>query len=174
LQNDIRNRFELKKWGGGELKGTQLMNTQNDNILENHVVSLELSKRLHELGLNKKSIYYWVDGKLLTNFNNTYLDQFFTVKCISPYSDDNSYALNKTFVYPAYLASELLDEFPADYEIIRKQSEYIDGSKVIDFILYCEKDGVHTYFEQGKNLCNVIAITLIYLIENGLVKIQDL
>lgn len=140
-------------------------------MIESHVTNFELSRRLHELRVNRDSLFLWIDfGKcdLLCD--------------ISWYPSD--YIKEPKQKFPAYLATELFEILPMEikctpyidkehYEII-----YLDFGKINQkctgyYCCYREKSGVICkgieYMED--NICNALAKMLIYLIENGILKV---
>lgn len=127
-------------------------------MIENHVTSLDLSRKLHELGIRKPSIFYWgyEDG-------NYHVKHYHT--CI-PH-------------YPAYLSSELFEILPYRIEA--------DGQKFLLHIeKYCDRPFVcYAHEELWKNyqiymtidkynLSCILAKILINLIEKGHVNVEDL
>ncbi len=113
--------------------------------IENHVTSFELSKRLKELGVNKDSYFCW--RKYAAN-NTYYLSD-------SPHGD----------AYPAYLASELGEMIPPGFSIKRctlvYEIKYVGGERYYSNISPLVE----------KTLSNLCALLIIYLLENGLIKL---
>lgn len=129
--------------------------------IEQHVTSLELSRRLNELGVKRErsSVFYWVrKGKEIWELvGNNGLVQF------------------AEYYYRAYLASETGEMLP-DY-IYEPGQTYIftierDCKK---WCISYEKDECSLFPTMtDAMLSNALSKMLIYLIENGHVKTEDL
>lgn len=152
-------------------------------MIDSHVVSFDLSRRLHELGINKKSIFCWSAGETLSeklfNLGELKYDVYI-------YDDE----IEKYDYIPAYTASELLEMLPkeimsVDYEPKDEDAEYgklilekcFDGDYEIGY--YCSKTGEDVLFlgyqiTKDKFPQNALAKMLIYLIENNLVDVKDI
>lgn len=120
------------------------------NKIENHVTSPELSKQLRDKGFRKDSCFYWYEDegiwKLTEIFDET-LDDI-----------------------PAYLLSELLEYLQKQYPIgkltLYKPENLLSNNLWqygSDMNLPC------TYFED-KNMCNAVAKTILWLINNKYIK----
>jgi len=70
--------------------------------MNNHLTSLELSKKLKELGVKQDSEFYWIDGELLTQKEIVLIQ--LRIKAYPK--------ANKIYIYSAFLSSELGDELP--------------------------------------------------------------
>lgn len=133
-------------------------------MIEKHVTSLDISKRLKELGVEKKSLFYWIqEGE---NFE---LGQFtFGIP-------------TGKIVYPAYLSTELLEWLP---KILSDQNKeynlsilYNNDYNIYDIcytsihydIEYLFHNNASSITEVDKLLQNALAKMLIYLVENGLI-----
>lgn len=120
--------------------------------LESQVTSLEISKRLKELGVKQESLFYYVggeDGKhpIWTSFN----------KEISLFE-------NKDFTYSAFTVAELGELLP-EYHWSEKQSDGWCGCTRVEtgkdkYIIHTQKTEADA---RGK--------MLIYLLENKLVTL---
>ncbi len=125
--------------------------------LESQVTSLELSKRLHELGIKKKSIFVW------EYFNENCYAVVFIPFAVVP-DKFNNYKL-----YPAYTVAELGEMLPSSVA-----SHY--WLKIInwnEFDLSYEDDSFNLIAEvQDSNEANARAKMLIYLLENDLLTLE--
>ena len=150
--------------------------------LESQVTSLELSKKLHELGVKQESLFYWYkdNNEWLLDYNERLLIEF----------REN---------YSAFTASELLELLP--HRITIKENEpfnnftlYIKKSFIVKetikfdsmittyIINYeCEstecrgenawlKRQLFTHNIWDENFSNALAKILIFLIENEIIK----
>ncbi len=132
-------------------------------MIENHVVNLELSKKLREIGIEKKSIFYWMGEKIHSADNIIF---------------ENS-IISKKGYYPAYLATELLELLPKTLE---SEEAFEKCRLVIDisnnnYITYIDDEGNEMYempSEEIKNesLADALAKMLIYLVENRLMEVE--
>jgi hypothetical protein len=123
--------------------------------LEQKVTSLELSKKLNELGVKQESLFYW-DKPLLR-------DEYLLVYEETIHSYGNRYS--------AFTASELLELFPTDYEIKKIKVTYDNGKSYSEYFIKHEDDGIdssETFYDT--NICNALAKMLIHLIEKGSIK----
>lgn len=137
--------------------------------LEEQVVSLELAKKLKELGVKQNSLYRWADPKHIRPM---------------PWLIDEHAAVDTGMAdyYPAYTVAELGELLP---NIIKKRVEDNDSDTLEDWHLSYEPDQIgHTirytyyYYEpmdaitiSGDTEANTRAKMLIYLIENYLIKL---
>ncbi len=121
--------------------------------IENQVASLELCKRLKELGVNKSSFAQW--------FVDEVGGYAFVV-------NDNK-IINSQRQYPeryaAYTCSELGHLLPLGIVTFKRTEEHFQCSKG----MYIEDLGFDDECE-----ANARALMLIHLIENGHVKVEDL
>jgi len=129
-------------------------------MIESHVTSLELSRKLHELGVNKPSIYYWHEG-------NDINDEGHEVYRLELLNYQHSYLES----YAAYLSSELLPILPKKIANNDCHERYLYIDTSLDYTLYYFEDVDN---QSDENFANAIAKMLIYLIENGYVKVEDL
>lgn len=139
------------------------------NDIEQHVTSLDLSKRLKELGLKTGSFYWWLmdDGSAVPEDSGTI------------FIGDN---LQKDYfceICSAYLASELgeiLPERASDYWEDLHYTWYLNNAKVGNkyYVEYVKGTKPFTMFgaKNDENESNARAKMLIHLIENGLVDEQ--
>jgi hypothetical protein len=130
-------------------------------MIEKHVVNFELSKRLHELGVNKgklcNSIFSWESCK----DGSTQLVM----------SEWLSTALNSLHQTPAYTASELLEMIPFD---IKNDGNFDIGKDEGKYeARYMFDDGIYPIL-CDENLSNALAKMLIYLIENKIVSVENI
>lgn len=114
-------------------------------MIEDHVTSLELSKKLKELGVKQESEYHW---KVFYNGQPPELSRL---------TPDRS---NKFVNYSAFLASELEEMLPDYYATHHGEDGYrcFGGEKI--------------HSEVADTEANARAKMLIYLIENGLMEVS--
>lgn len=123
--------------------------------LSKQVVSLELAKKLEDLGVNAPSLFKWTDDPLG-----------------KPYV---VYAQSKDFSYhhPAFTASELMDLLPGEI----KEDQYHHYLSVNKYKDTYSVQYVHYYYEEpinslgiqekGTSLPDALALLLIHIIEQG-------
>jgi hypothetical protein len=127
--------------------------------IENHVTSLKLSKRLHELGVRQKSLFCWITNQR-------------TNKWTVVYGSNHSFDL----AYPAYLASELGEMLPQIINIKGISHKWLSAKYDRDEMTVWEAT-LKTYqqenlkFFPADNEANARAKMMIYLLENDLIKL---
>lgn len=126
--------------------------------IEDQVVSLKLSKKLKELGVNQESLFYWVyDKDLYYHGKKTNL---FHVQLLNK-------EMNKLYdeSYSAFTTEELIKMIPKHLTFI------IDFDPPGIFtIRFWENEYDHAIEISNESLTNLIAKMIIYLIENNLYK----
>jgi hypothetical protein len=128
-------------------------------MIENHVVNFELSKRLHDLGIRRDSIFYWFGIK----------EKKIAQRCSSSDFDGSFIS--------AYTASEILEMLPETIIAGRKMDrEHIfELKKINGKISVCYTDNGYELGEQREiNPSNSLAKMLIYLVENKLVEVDEI
>lgn len=123
--------------------------------LESQVVNLELSKKLHELGVKKESLFYWTVGGVV-------------------YRSEMPFWLDSN--YSAFTASELGEMLPVS---IHGESASLSNKPII---LQKTEDGFYIYGQHPNGSINPIfnddnevncrAKMLIHLIENKLIELR--
>lgn len=122
--------------------------------IENHVVSLDLSKRLKELGVPQISFFFHE-----TSYDVNHIRQYQEVK--------NNFHFHSDDYYSAYLATELGEWLP----------EWFDSGKISDGDFVCrfmEKHIDKNHHSFAENETDARAKMLIYLIENKIINVEDL
>jgi len=135
-------------------------------MIEDHVVSLELSKKLKELGVKQESEFSWVVGESKLPF----LDDTDTAKMIIELDKDNQEVRPK--LYSAFLSSELGEMLPkgcTTYKPFNSTKDYLCWYRVGGQLKYKPHQGEDLRFEANTE-ANAKAKCLIYLIENGLLE----
>lgn len=137
--------------------------------IENHVVSLDLAKRLKELGVLQNSFFFWTNHDCQNeskNINEFYLqnkdgeDHHYYEFCCSANSNDDE-------KYSTYLATELGEWLP----------EWFDSGKISDGDFVCrfmEKHIDKNHHSFAENETDARAKMLIYIIENKIINVEDL
>jgi hypothetical protein len=126
--------------------------------LEEQVCSLELAKRLKELGINQPSLFYWVNIKITKN-----------ISCMEVLYNSSLFAENPdiTEIYNAFTVAELGEMLPQLISSMRLLFPNnwlctpIDGEHCLHFDSYADTEA------------DARAKMLIYLIENGLIKEKE-
>lgn len=134
--------------------------------MENHVSSLELSKKLEELGVNVKSQFYWAtfrnESSPVEQWGNTY-SVLVREDEVEDYQE-REYLKDKSFIH-AYLSSELGEMLPAGTST-RKGWGMDSGYVMFD--------------NEANKICSADteadarAKMLIYLAENGLIDPKNI
>jgi hypothetical protein len=141
--------------------------------LEQQICSLELAKRLKELGVKQDSFLYWANKDLVSSIdldllldNNKVRSQSFIN---NSWPDQNILEL-----YSAFTVAELLEILPL---INGCPLQLLKGHKITDCVptYYARYDQLPMHYETIESLvdinpANTLAKILIYLIENGLIK----
>lgn len=145
-------------------------------MIENHVVSLELSKRLKELGVKQESCFYWFT-KIESQITKIVGDEIYGEGEIKSWVEEDMdvSALAGVDKYPAYIASELGEMLPMTQP--DESGDYIcDGYFSVSMD---EKEGKRIWssqydgsgFFEGGSIADAIAKMLIHLIEQGIIKV---
>lgn len=126
------------------------------------VVSLELSKKLKELGVKQKSIFYWNDSDPSGYFRI----EFYEEVCRLPTNCS------------AFTVGELVEILPTRF-LYNDSAEhvylFIKKYPHEYYISYCDLDDEWFDWNQTKDesLANALAKMLISCIENGLMKVKN-
>ena len=133
--------------------------------LKNQVTSLELSKKLKELGVKQDSLFYLdvKSGDIHYGF---------------PSGNISKDEIGKRFI-SAFTVAELGEILPREINIPFKNGKPRDSNNPLRIIrgvgwrvIYVKPKGVAEYFEtQDENLSNSMAKMLIYLITNNLITL---
>lgn len=126
--------------------------------LEEQVCSLELSKKLKELGVKQESYFRWL------------IDEVTNYSFVSSPNDIVNSQIKYNEKYSAFTAPELLEILPYDistYFYINKGKSFGE----IEITYYIKYFPPRIIGNPDKNLCNACAKMLIYLIENKLMEI---
>lgn len=129
-------------------------------MIEQHVTSLSLSKKLHELGVRRESLFYWIVN---------------TRKPVVVFRED-------TFsegIIPAYLSSELGEMLPFGFiykekkcfvSLEKNKTNHGDWASSLLELYHCTP----LYYEFSNTPQDSQAKMLIHLLEQGLVKKEEL
>lgn len=129
--------------------------------IESHVTSLELSKRLKELGVKKESIFYWVKHGL----NVVTCEENWQLEILT----HNLRSIPDYYI-PAYLASELGEILPLFSRAYNQLNiEKTDSGWNVEYS--CSREFYKGFVE--KYLTNALAKMLIHLLENNLVTLEQ-
>jgi hypothetical protein len=130
--------------------------------LEDQLCSLELAKRLKELGIKKNSLFCWIgiENENITTYAISYFVEIF-----------KNESLIKE-IYSAFTVAELLEILPL---INGCPLQLLKGHKILDCVstYYARYDQLPMHYETIESLvdinpANTLAKMLIYLIENNL------
>lgn len=140
--------------------------------LEDQVCSLELAKRLKELGVKQESYLYWHLAKFSEVKNHNVPDMWIITdlrsrKTLLP---DECSAFTVAEIWgklPHKLDADNLTSF-----LVMKKVEQNDGTGVINTILNYEmiSGTIHPWCQNEENPADACAKMLIHLIDQGLVK----
>lgn len=161
-------------------------------MIENHVVNFDLSRRMYDLGVKKESIFHYNVFKDGTHQWAPYWESSDMQKPVAVYQ---AYIASELFeMLPKKIPSE---KYQSKYCY---EEEYICTLKIIttandsDFTIkytptldhFCEEangypvvkilqhEKVNKNNVYDENICNALAKMLVYLIENQLIKMEDI
>lgn len=127
--------------------------------LEPQVTNLELSKRLKELGVYEDSLFHWLGDELFLSNE-------------LPLSPDKS---NKG-AWPAYTCGELGEMLPKG--ILVQKCHCVKDTHLWKCWKYSNRPGVIFDLERedfsADSIANAMAKMLIYLLENKIMKVEEL
>ncbi len=127
--------------------------------LEDQIVSLELAKKLKELGVKQKSIFYWIEKRISVYmpYYKKYPKQFILL-----HTEARTISQNSMKKYSAPTSTELAEMLPFDTSIVK-----LPFVGKMWGIVHIKSE--HT--EKGEKLADALAEMLIYLVENKLMEI---
>ena len=135
--------------------------------LEDQVCSLELAKKLKELGVKKESLFYWADGELVIG---TDVDLLLENNKTRSLAWDAMYIeLDNFEIYSAFTVAELGEMIPYCYNSMRCNGK--DSENKEDFYVCYDLDEGFENSQSEKTEANARAKMLIYLIENKFIEI---
>ena len=118
--------------------------------LEQQVCSLELAKELEELGVARKSYFFWSGDE----------ESGFIVR-----GYDNLLIYSNAISIPAYTVAELGEMLPTRWLPVK------DGEEKYSPWMYVTQKGRQRWVNTE---ANARAAMLVYLLENGLLKVEDI
>jgi hypothetical protein len=142
---------------------------------ENQVTCLELSKRLQELGVKQKSLFYWAsfrnESSPKEQWPNVYNVIIYCEEKIN--YKERSYLKDKKF-YSAFTVAEL-GEILRKFDIENDKHLEIDYYNTYDFYNIVVKPtkaiDFEAHYEKSSTEANARAKMLIYLLENDLIRL---
>ena len=150
--------------------------------LENPVVSLELAKRLKELGVKQESLFYWADTRKSHKEYNCVKGEFIPFNEMSMEIElvmgkdnalNNSKHYNDSEPISAFTVAELGEIFCTGDELSYKFKTYraVDSNWWIE-VGYTENRRIdETQMFQAETEADARAKMMIYLIENNFIRI---
>jgi hypothetical protein len=153
--------------------------------LEDIVTSLELSRKLFELGFKHESLFIWGNIKefqLKAGLKPTVYYKQCLIKCWNHQKQHIQNALDSGETLSAYTAAELFEPLPHVIHLFNQRFFLQSGKHVLSktdaFVAYYDSDN-DEYLEINEkpaifredNLTNGLAKMNIYLIENNLIKL---
>jgi hypothetical protein len=142
-------------------------------MLEHHVCSLELARRLKELGVKQESFFYWMDGELCCNSpaKNIWINDDKIIEFDSPFED----RIFPKEILSAFTASELLELLPSRITINEQlKAMYLfkdeHGNVNIKYEGWNLKEEDNLLF-CDKNMADAMSKALIHLLENNLIEL---
>ena len=127
---------------------------------EDKVISLDLAKKLHELGVKAESEYVWFDVKFPTKPNEILLCRNDKIECTNDFVSFES--------WHAYDTAELWEFMPRDIMLGKFIAEYFCW-KAYKHSCYAVNMEITDYY-----LAELLGKMLVWLIENGYVKGEEL
>jgi len=128
-------------------------------MIENHVCLLELAKKLKELGVKQDSEFYWIQFKTFEEIIS---------------KEDLEYYPSNINSYSAFLASELGEIMSKISVLDRGYQQSIELSIHGCGFLPEDDDFSKNIIFEDDSEPNMRAKMLIYLIEEGYVKVEDI
>jgi hypothetical protein len=135
-------------------------------MIKNHVTSLELSKKLKELGVKQESEFYWAEEKT-GGWNQ---QDWHTVLTDDFYEGDYNEFRNKISAFLSSELGEMIKDLPGEKEA-HTEWNYI-YKKWICYLIDRNMDPEHE--EEDESESNARAKILIHIIENNLVDVKSL
>ncbi len=135
--------------------------------MKNHITSLELSKKLKEAGIEIESQFVWIDKfpdpveSKLTLVTTKHLTELSTTSYITDVFKEK---LKESKIYPAYLATELLEVLP---DRINRATLAIEKVGLYE-IGYVKNNKLFIPSHEDKYLQNALAKMYLYIKEQGL------
>lgn len=120
--------------------------------LKDQVCSLELAKRLKELGVKKNSLFYWDSH------------------CIEELKTQGNYGITSDGEYSAFTVAELGEMLPDEYLTIRFSDKKYTATTATMIANYT----VMEFYEEDNTEADARAKMLIFLLENNYVKLEDI
>lgn len=135
--------------------------------LEDQVCSLELAKKLKELGVKQESLFYWArNGIYVPGFSNENEEPNSIIYFNQHHKQDSKQ-------YSAFTVSELCEILPVfldDYRFVIIKLE--NGKYGTDYIHMTTDNHSYSFSDTEDNtIANACAKMLIYLIENKLIGV---
>ncbi|MCK5018627.1 MAG: hypothetical protein KAS32_16320 [Candidatus Peribacteraceae bacterium] len=130
--------------------------------LQQQVCSLEISKRLKELGVNQESLWYWKKGNFVSD-GKVKMDTYGLI-CPAKVIRDN---LGKELI-SAFTVAELGELLPAGY-FGNKSEEGTYLPAKADILTKTFKTVSNSMITNDWTMANVYGCILIYLLENKLI-----
>lgn len=143
--------------------------------LKNQVCSLELSKKLKELGVRQESLFVWSNDNERTDVEY-YLRMQTAIEILK---------LREKEVFDwcsAFTVAELWQHFPQflrfkkgglNEELSMGKNDPKNGQVDYDWISYGFEADFNNLDDKDRNLANICAKMLIYLLENNLIKLKQ-
>ena len=135
--------------------------------LESQVCSLELAKRLKELGATQESLFYWNYDDAGTKPRITFGHWIHTKQMDSPnWRECSAFSVAEIWgKLPHRLEADNLTSF-----LVMKRVKQTDGTTRTVLNYEMISGTIHPWCQNEESLAEACAKMLIYLIENGLVK----
>ena len=144
--------------------------------ISKQVVSLDLSKKLKELGVKQESLWYWVKYDETNENYKDYIvkDWFLLPDCGETSCNGEDWAYIKEETYSAFTVAELGEMLP--YKIPTSEFYLTIGKGKLEYFVYYVTQNNWQYYYNGisfhnKTEANARAKMLIYLLENKLMEI---